>query len=132
MTIKDVLQQIDDVKSKLTDHLKKKDEKAKDIHMSMESSRSMTRSLLDQYITEEDKSVAREVHNFVEVQNRKQNKPSTSFDELIKSMDLFSGMEERWSIYLLLPLQAFAQGLESASVRNRNRKVLENSSRRNN
>jgi len=104
MTIKDVLQQIDDVKSKLTDHLKKKDEKAKDIHMSMESSRSMTRSLLDQYITEEDKSVAREVHNFVEVQNRKQNKPSTSFDELIKSMDLFSGMEERWSIYLLLPL----------------------------
>jgi hypothetical protein len=112
MTIKDVLRQIDDVESKLTDHFKKKDEKAKDIQMSMESSRLITRSLLDQYTTEEDKSVAKNVHNFVAARNQKQNKPSTSFDELIKkSMHLFSGMEERWSIYLLLPLHAFLKDL---------------------
>ncbi|PNY08309.1 disease resistance protein [Trifolium pratense] len=112
MTIKDVLWQIDDVESKLTDHFKKKDEKAKDIHMYMERSRLITRSLLDQFTTEEDKSVAKKVRNFVAARHQKQNKPSTSFDELItKSMDIFSGMEERWSIYLLLPLHAFLKDL---------------------
>lgn len=77
----------------------------------------MTRSLLDQYTTEEDKSVANEVHNFVAVRNQKQNKPSASFDELIKKkMDLFSGMEERWSIYLLLPLHAFLKDLSQLQL----------------
>jgi len=130
MTIKEVLRQIDSVESKLKDHFKKKDEKAKDIHMFMESSRSMTRSLLDQYTTEEDKSVAREVHNFVEVRNQMQNKPSACFDELIKKiMGLFSGMEERWSIYLLLPLHAFLKDLSQLQLETET-EMLENSSRR--
>ncbi|GAU32963.1 hypothetical protein TSUD_358300 [Trifolium subterraneum] len=106
------LTQIDDAESMLKDHFKMKDEKAKDIYMSMEKSRSKSRSLLDQYtIEEEDKSVAKD-HKSVTAQNQEQNMPSPSFDELMnKTIDLFSGMEERWSIYLLLALHAFLKDL---------------------
>jgi len=118
MTIKDVLRQIDDVENELTRSFGKRNENAKDIHMSMEKSRSKSRSLLDQFtFEEEDRSVPREVHTSVAAQSQMQNKPSPSFDQLMnKSMNLFSGMEERWSIYLLLPLHAFLKDLRQLQL----------------
>ncbi|GAU15317.1 hypothetical protein TSUD_03860 [Trifolium subterraneum] len=115
----DVLhKQIDDVQSMLTTHFEKKDEQSKKIHMSMEESRSKARSLLYQYTTEEGHiSRAGKLHNLD--QNQKQKKPSTSFEELIKmsmEMDLFSGMEERRTIYLLLPLHAFLNDLNKLQL----------------
>ncbi|WJX15787.1 hypothetical protein P8452_05888 [Trifolium repens] len=117
----DVLhKEIDGVESKLASHFENKDEQAKDIHMSMEESRSKARSLLDQYTTEEGhKSKAGELHNFVEDQDQNQRQPSTSFDDLIKmsmEMDLFSCMEERRTIYLLLPLHAFLKDLNQLQL----------------
>ncbi|PNX67859.1 hypothetical protein L195_g055856, partial [Trifolium pratense] len=85
--------------------------------MSMEESRSKARSLLDQYTTEEGhKSKAGELHNLVEDQdqNQEQKKTCKSFDDLIETsmkMDLFSCMEERRTIYLLLPLHALLKDL---------------------
>ncbi|AET01767.1 NB-ARC domain disease resistance protein, putative [Medicago truncatula] len=120
MTIKDVLRQIDDVENELTLSFEKRNENAKYIHMSMEKSRSKSRSLLDQFtFEEEDRSVAREVHTSVAAQNQMQKKPSISFDQLMNksvAMDLFSGMEERWSIYLLLPLHAFLKDLRQLQL----------------
>lgn len=112
--IRVVLQQIDDLTFKLTEHFEKREEKAKDIYTSMEKARSKNRRLLDQYTIEVgDKSVAEHADNSVAAQNqKKQKKPSTSFDELLmRSADLFSSIEERWSIYLLLPLHAFVKEL---------------------
>ncbi|KAJ1407092.1 P-loop containing nucleoside triphosphate hydrolase [Sesbania bispinosa] len=106
-----VLYQIETLKNKMKEHFKEKDEKAKDICRSMERSRSRNRSLLDQYTIEEeaDKSVA--------AQNQKQKKRSKSLDELMeKSKDLFSSMEERWSINLLLPLYAFMKDLSQLQL----------------
>ena len=118
MTIKDVLRQIDDVENGLRRSFEEIRENAEDIHMSMEKSRSKSRSLLDQFtFEEEERSVPREVHTSVAAQNQLQNIPSPSFDKLMKrSTKLFSGMEERWSIYLLLPLHAFLKDLRQLQL----------------
>lgn len=125
MPIVVVLHQIDAVRSKLLDHFNERKEKAKDIYKSMEISRSKTRSLLDQFaIEEEDKSVAEVADKSVAAQNQKQKKPSTSFEDLMKKgMDLFSSMEERWSIYLLLPLHAFVKELSQLHLESETEKL---------
>ncbi|KAJ1407093.1 hypothetical protein SESBI_24622 [Sesbania bispinosa] len=115
MPIISVICEIESVKREMRDHLQKKDEKAKEISKSMENSRS----LLDQYkyiIEEADKSVA--------AQNQKQKQPSTSFEELMKKGEhIFSTMEERRSIYLLLPLHAFVKDLSQLQLETETEKL---------
>ncbi|KAJ1401068.1 P-loop containing nucleoside triphosphate hydrolase [Sesbania bispinosa] len=115
MPIISVICEIKSVKREMRDHLQKKDEKAKEISKSMENSRS----LLDQYkyiIEEADKSVA--------AQNQKQKQPSTRFEELMKKSEhIFSTMEERRSIYLLLPLHAFVKDLSQLHLETETEKL---------
>ncbi|XP_020967430.1 uncharacterized protein LOC110266765 [Arachis ipaensis] len=112
--IRDVLHQIDRVKTLVEGHLENKDKDAKDIYDSMQKSRLRNRSLLDQYAAEESQKT---VKTEDDKEDQKQRKPSTSLDELMrKSNDLFSGMEKRRSVHLLLPLHAFTNELSQLQL----------------
>ncbi|KAK7349299.1 hypothetical protein VNO77_06559 [Canavalia gladiata] len=112
MPIIDVIRQIRVVRTKMMDHFKKEGKDAKNIYKSMERLRSQIRTLLelDQHTVEgDDKSVS--------AQNQKKKKSSINIDEWMKNKkDLFSSMEERWSIYLLLPLHAFVKDLSQLQL----------------